>query len=91
MNLALGPSLSVRECLFIAVRNPDVHCAGDSQLFCKILGNADAGFSMLNPEITNFIDRAGKGQAVHYLAVEKKVGLEIKADSFFLRKINPFF
>ena len=46
---------------------------------------------MLNPEITNFIDRAGKGQAVHYLAVGEEGGVEIKADSFFLRKINPFF
>ena len=60
------------------------------RLLSKILGNTNAGFTVLNPEFSGLLVRAGQCQAVFYLRAGEKCGVEVKAKASFFCKVNPF-
>ena len=76
--------------ILVSIRDPDIHSTGNASLFCKILGDTDAGLSMTDPELAGLFVRAGKSQIVFYLRMCKIGGVEIKPQSSFFCKLDPF-
>ena len=71
-----------------AVTGPDVHNAGLAQLIGQVLGDTNASFAVLHPELTNLFVGRGQGQRIaHGMGEEGRV--EVAAQSALLAEINP--
>ena len=77
--------------IFEAVAGPDVHDAGDTGLFSKIVGNADTGFSVFDPEFSGLGIGAGEGKTVLYFRVREERGVEVDTGVVFFSQIHPLF
>ena len=72
-----------------AVADPDVHHAGLAQFFGKVIGDADAGFAMVNPEFANFLVGRGQSQTVG-LGMGEEGGIEVAAQAPLLAEVHLF-
>lgn len=71
-----------------AVPRPDVHHAGLAQLLRQVLGDADAGFPMVDPEAARLLVGGGQGQRVAF-GVGEKGGVEVAAQAPRLAELHP--
>ena len=76
--------------ILVAVAGPDVHDAGHAGLLGEILGDADAGLAVFNPEASGLFIGAGKGQTVLDLLVREEGGVEVDAEASFFCELDPF-
>ena len=88
--VAYTRSHTVSRNIFESVTCPDIHYTRNSCLLRKILWNADAGFSMLDPEVSYFLIRAWKCKSVFYHWMWEECWIKIKSHFSFFCKINPF-
>ena len=72
-----------------AVPRPDVHDTGLPQLLGKILGNADAGFAVVDPEPAGFLTGAGQGQRVAF-GVGEEGRVKVAAQPPIPAEVHPF-
>ena len=83
-------SESVGGNVFVAVADPDVHNAGDSGLLSEILGNAQAGLSVADPELSGLLIGAGQSQTVLNTGAREECRIKIKSHMMLLRELDPF-
>ena len=73
------------------VARPDVHNAGNTRFFRKILRNSDASLAVLDPEFANVFVGAGKSKTVFNHRMREECGVEVDTHISLFRKFNPLF
>ena len=73
-----------------AVAGPDIHNAGDTGFFSKILRNADTSLTVSDPEITNFLVGMAESQTVLLHGMREEGGVKVNTQTSFLCEFNPF-
>ena len=71
-----------------AVPCPDVHGDHTAQLFCKVLGDTDAGFAVLDPEAAGLLVGGTERQRIT-LAMGKERRVEVRAEAVLFAEFHP--